>query len=255
MGFLSSKSKQKPQQNKENEQAVDERNGEYTININKFGYTKNEAGRAIQLTAFFHMLKLDLGGDNYAEIVTQEDEHLYMPFSFNIFEEICIVKKNKIKSWYIELDENNYMEAFFDEVRIKGSRAFYEIIKKAFEKGESFTSDIPMYYSDFSEGTDWQWNQLKNNLYNKCIKIGDSIIKNGSIMVYPKSESEIIAYNEKDFNSVPIDEVEYVVLRSNIKTDQMLMVDIERKKIMGTGFDELESLGLADEFNTSSFAQ
>ena len=143
----------------------------------------------------------------------------------------------------------------FDEVRIKGSRAFYEIIKKAFEKGESFTSDIPMYYSDFSEGTDWQWNQLKNNLYNKCIKIGDSIIKNGSIMVYPKSESEIIAYNEKDFNSVPIDEVEYVVLRSNIKTDQMLMVDIERKKIMGTGFDELESLGLADEFNTSSFAQ
>ena len=31
--------------------------------------------------------------------------------------------------------------------------------------------------------------------------------------------------------------------------------DLKRKKIMGTGFDELESLTLADEFNPSSFAQ
>ena len=91
--------------------------------------------------------------------------------------------------------------------------------------------------------------------YDGITADGDYIIKNGSIMLYPESESEIIAYNEKDFNSIPIDEVEYVVVRSNIKSDQMLMIDLKRKKIMGTGFDELESLTLADEFNPSSFAQ
>ena len=58
MGFLGSKSKQ---QTKETETPITEgKSGEYSINVNKFGYTKNEAGRAIQLTAFFHMLKFYL---------------------------------------------------------------------------------------------------------------------------------------------------------------------------------------------------
>jgi len=251
--------KKKPQENKaaESDEKITTTGkvNEHIININKYGYNKNEIGRIVQLTAFFHMLKLDLGKDCYSEMITKKDETLYIPYSFNIYEEIALAKKNMTKSWYLELDANNYVEISFDEVKINGTPAFFKIAHKAFEQGEAFTTDLQIYQEDFSTGADWQWNQFKKMQYQKCIAIGDHIFKNGSLTLYPLEEEEIICYNENDFNSYPIEKVEYVVLRSNIENGKMLLIDNIRKHILGTGFDELESLELADTFNPSAFTK
>lgn len=38
------------------------------INVNKYGYNKDDNARIVQLTAFFHILKKELGESCYTEI-------------------------------------------------------------------------------------------------------------------------------------------------------------------------------------------
>ena len=47
--------------------------------------------------------------------------------------------------------------------------------------------------------------------------------------------------------------IEYVVIRSNIQDDKILFIDNTTKEVLGTGFDELERLELAEILRGDDF--
>lgn len=230
---------------------------ETVLNINKYNYFKDAIGRRIQLTAFFHMLKIDMGDQVCAEM-SVGDDHFYIPFSFNLYEEICIAKTYMVDNWYVDVElaegNVNLVEIFFDEVKIKGNPEFIQYVTKVFLEAISFTSDFSILQWDFTNCAAWQWEKFKKLEYQKCIEAGDSIFLNGSITVYPFDESEIIIYNETDFKTTSISNMEYIVMRSNVKdkSDMVILIDNTRKKILGTGFDPFEETELNEIFNPSS---
>lgn len=84
------------------------------------------------------------------------------------------------------------------------------------------------------------------NAYDKFMQIGNSIFKNGNFMVYPLEDYEYYVITREDFNKVNSSQIEYVVIRSNMQMDKMLIVDFTRTIAFATGFDELEQLKLED---------
>lgn len=237
--------------------AAEKKTNETKINVNKHPYIKTELGRRIQLTAFFHMLKLDLGHNAYSEMVKVDDAKgdlkIDIPYSFNLYETMCMAKFFMVDNWYIDIDKDNSVDIFFDEIVIRGTPEFTSTVMAAFKAGETFTSDFPLYKYDYKQGAQWQWEKVRQNQYQKCRQIGNRLFKNGSFMVYPLEESEIIVYKESDFRQVGINDVEYVALRSNIQPNKVLLFDNVRRIVVATGFDEMECLELDDFLNPATF--
>lgn len=232
---------QKQQKNQTNEKF-----SHFSININKYNYDKNEIGRYSQLAAFFHMLKSDLGQNVYTELSLKDGSSIYIPFSFNLYETSCFATFYKPEVMYIEIDENNYVEIMFDNVEINGSAELINRAKKVFKEAETYKTYIEYYTFDYSLFANWLWQKFAMNAYDKFMQIGNSIFKNGNFMVYPLEDYEYYVITREDFNKVNSSQIEYVVIRSNMQMDKMLIVDFTRTIAFATGFDELEQLKLED---------
>lgn len=216
-----------------------------SININKYNYDKNETGRYSQLSAFFHMLKTDLGQDAYAEFSVKDDS-IYIPYSFNLYETSCFALYYKPEIMYLELDENNYVEINFDTVEINGTQEFVNHAKDVFKEAETFKTIINYFTFDFKQFANWLWQKFQGNAYSACMQVGNNIFRNGNFMVYPIEDYEYYVITNEDFHKVPTPAIEYIVIRSNIQMDKMLIIDMTRTIAFATGFDELEQLKLAD---------
>lgn len=216
-----------------------------TININKYSYSKDKTPRYAQLSAYFHMLKSDLGDTVYAEFIANRIP-FYMPYSFNIYETMCYAIQFKPDVMYVEKDADNYIEITFDEVTINGTSSFIKRARDIFFMAESFKSIFGYYLFDFGKFADWLFKKFKAGLYDTCIAIGNEFIRNGSLKIYPLEEGEYFAVTKEDFEATPLNQVEYIVLRSNIQMDKMICIDLQRNIVMATGLDELEKLKIED---------
>lgn len=217
-----------------------------SININKYNYDKNNIGRYSQLAAFFHMLKSDLGQNIYTEFSLKDGSSIYIPFSFNLYETSCYATHYSPDVMYIEVDENNYVEINFDTIEANGTVDFINLVKKVFKEAEAYRTYIEYYAFDYSLYANWLWQKFSMNGYDKFMEIGNEIFKNGNFMVYPLEDYEYYVITRNDYNTVPSNKIEYVVIRSNIQMDKMLIVDFTRTIAFATGFDELEQLKLED---------
>ena len=219
------------------------------IEINKYSYDKTDEGRRIQLTAFFHMLKLRLGDDAYTEM-TSTKKVCYIPFSFNIYETIAMAKYLRPLTWYVELDENNYAEIRSEEITVNGTKDFLKTVSDAFTDGESYTSDYDVFLHDFAKaGNNWTWNNFTKNIYERILGIGNTFLKNGNVMIYPVEdveEDEFHIYDKAGFTRLPLTSIEYIALRSNIENGKMVLIDCLRNTVLATGFNELEKEELKD---------
>lgn len=222
-----------------------EKTSQSSININKYGYDKNEAGRYSQLAAFFHMLKTDLGQNIYCEFATKEDS-IYIPYSFNLYETSVYALKYSPEMMYIELDENNYVEITFDNIDIHGTAEFISKTKQVFKEAETYRTYIEFFEFDFNSYAPWLWQKFLQQAYERCMEIGNDIFKNGNFMVYPIEEFEYYVITKADFQKTSLQNMEYIVIRSNIQMDKMLLIDINRKLAFATGFDELEQIRVSD---------
>lgn len=226
--------------------------GKYTLNINKYAYSKDTYSRIIQLTAFFHMIKLDLGENTYSELVVPKIGNLYIPYSFNLYETMALTKDYIPESFYVELDEQNYIEIDIETVIVHGTNDFYQKVKRVFIEAESYHTDISIWTYDVSNYADWLFKKYLADQYDICIQLGNHMIKNGSFCVYPLEELETYVVNKEDYMAIPTSSMEYVVLRSNVEIDKMVLIDIVRRKIYATGFNELETLTLSDAFKPTA---
>jgi hypothetical protein len=222
-----------------------------SININKYAYDKNEVGRYSQLAAFFHMLKSDLGQNTYCEFALK-DGSIYIPYSFNLYETSVYATHFYPEMMYIEIDQDNYVEITFDTIEIHGTPELISLAKKVFKEAESFRTIIPYYSFDYKTYANWLWQKFLQSAYEKCMEIGNQIFKNGNFMVYPVEEYEYYVITKEDFNKTPINNMDYIVIRSNIQMEKMLIIDIARGISFATGFDELEQLKLADFLKPSA---
>lgn len=226
--------------------------GKYTLNINKYAYSKDTFERIIQLTAFFHMIKLDLGENTYCELIIPKIGNLYIPYTFNLYETMALTKDYIPETLYVELDEENYIEINIESIVIHGTNDFYNKVKKVFIEAESYHTDISVWTFDVSTYADWLFKKYLQDQYTICIELGNHMIQNGSFCVYPLEDMEVYVVNKEDYDTIPLDSMEYVCLRSNIEMDKMVLIDIVRKKVYATGFNELETLTLADAFKPTA---
>lgn len=215
----------------------------YQINVNKHAFTK-EGWRIFQLTAFFHYLKIALNGVAFTEIEA-ENARYYIPFSFGINETMAIVQQHGMKMLYIEIDENNYIEITFDTINIQGSERLYNTCKKLLLLAEEYQVVPHTFYFDLSTNAEWLWQRYLNNQFNNCMEIGEELFGNGYIMVHPldEDEAEVVYYQEFDKYK---GKIEYVVIRSNIQDDKILVIDNVTREAFGCGFDELEEIELGE---------
>lgn len=213
----------------------------YEININRRAFTK-EKFRQVQLTAYFHYLKLEFNGEAFTEIES-ENKRYYIPYSFTMYETIAIVMKHGMKMLYLELDENRYVEINFDTITIHGKEKMYNICKDLLKFAEQYTIPPVIFQFDYTTSADWLWKKFLNNQFEICMNIGNAIFKNGYIMVHPLEEDEAEVITALDFKKYK-GNIEYIVIRSNIQDDKVLFIDNTTKEILGTGFDELEQLTL-----------
>ncbi len=217
-----------------------------SININKFGYFKSEAERYCQLSAFFHMLKTDLGISTFSALINADGSEVYIPYTFNIYETTCYSLKYHPSVMYLEEDEENFVEIGFDEVRIQGTAEFIQKAKDVFAEAESYKTIITPFEHSYEETTKWMYNKMMQEAYDRFVKIGNAVIKNGSFMIYPKELDERFITTKQEFDRFGMDELQYVVLRSNKQMDKMILFDTQRKLILATGMDELEKTTLLD---------
>lgn len=218
------------------------------IDVNRYNYDKETMGRIVQLTAFFHMLKLDIGEDAFTEMASSKTT-IFVPYSFNLYETLALAKYFRPINWYVELDTNNYAEIRQDEITIKGTKEFIRIVSDAFRKGESYSSDYNIFFYNFEErGNQWAWNTFTKDCYERLVRIGDFFIKNGNMMVYPTEEFEYLVFQESDFNRVDKTEMEYIILRSNIEKDRdrTILLDLKHKVMLATALNELEEEEILD---------
>lgn len=210
------------------------------INVNKYGYNKDDNARIVQLTAFFHILKKELGESCYTEIANAKNV-CYIPFSFNLYETIAMAKYYRPLNWYVEVDEDNYVEIRPDEITISGNLDFINKVDAAFEDGARFTSDVDVFAFNFlNTGNEYMWNHFAEFQYKKAVKIGDSFIKNGSMRLYPDKEKEYFIYGLDDYYGTPKENIEYLTLRSNLQYDKVIIIDNKRKVLLAIGLNEIE---------------
>ena len=215
----------------------------YEINVNKRAFTK-EKFRQLQLTAYFHYLKLEFNGNAFTEIEA-ENKPYYIPYSFTLNETMAIVIQHGMKMLYVELDENRYIEIKFDTITVHGTEKLFNKCKEMLKYAEMYAVAPSIFHFDFTDFAEWKWQKYLNDQFDNCMKIGNKIFGNGYIMVHPfeDDEEEVITYNDFDkFKG----NIEYIVIRSNIQDDKVLLIDNSAKEVLGTGFDELERIELTE---------
>lgn len=222
----------------------------YEINVNRRAFTK-ERFREVQLTAYFHYLKLEFNGHAFAEIEA-ENKRYYIPYSFTLNETVAIVMQHGMKMLYLELDENRYIEINFDTIIIHGTEKLYNKCKDMLPFAEQYLIPPTIFQFDFTNNAEWLWQKYLNTQFENCMKIGNQLFGNGYIMVHPfeDDEDEVITY--QDYQKYK-GKIEYVVIRSNIQDDKILFIDNTTKEVLGTGFDELERLELAEILRGDDF--
>ena len=217
-----------------------------SININSYNYDKNDEGRMVQLSVMLYMLKNAMGEEIYTEIASSTSTH-YIPYSFGMYEIIALTKTYKPLTLYAELDTDNYCEIRLEEVKISGTKDFIDKAVVCFERAQNFTSDISLFCINMKNmGNDYYWNYFFNNEYRKCIEIGDRFIKNGSMRLYPEEYEEYYVYAIDDYRGTPKEDIEYIVLYSNLSSDKFVLIDHKNRHIIAAGFDEVEQEQLLD---------
>ena len=215
----------------------------YEINVNKRAFTK-EKFRQLQLTAYFHYLKLELNGNAYTEI-DAENKPYYIPFSFTLNETMAIVIQHGMKMLYLELDENRYIEITFDTITVHGTEKLFNKCKEMLKYAEMYQVAPSIFHLTFMDNAEWKWQKYLTDQFDICMKIGNKLFGNGYIMLHPKEEDEVEILSYNDFDHYK-DSIEYIVIRSNIQEDKVLLFDNDSKEVLGTGFDELERVELTE---------
>ncbi len=218
----------------------------FEINLNKTALTK-ENFRQIQLAAYFHYLKLELGGEVFSEIEAENNRY-YIPFSFTINETVEIVMMHGMKMLYLELDENQYVEIRFDTITISGTDDLYNECKTLLKYAEQYVIPPDLFYLDLSKNADWLWNKYLTTQFESCMMIGNKLIKNGCFIIYPLEDDETEIVNAEDFNKYK-NQIEYIAIRSFLDENKTIVIDNVTKEIFATNLDELEKVELSEFFH------
>lgn len=218
-----------------------------TININNpsHRYDKTQKGRLSQLTAFFHMLKMDVGDESFSSM-TKDGDEIYIPYSFNLQETMCLCLHHIPDMMYIELDEENYIEIGFDSIKISGTPDFMSLARTSFKKAENYGTILGFFTYNYSETVPAKYKAMIINIYDKCISLGNEMLKNGSFKIYPMSSPEKYIESEDDWSTVSVNDIEYILLRSNLESDKVIFLDLKRKLSFSAGMDALEESFLSD---------
>lgn len=215
----------------------------YEINLNKTALTK-EKFRQVQLAAYFHYLKLEFEGNVFAEIEAENNRY-YIPYSFTINETVGIVMVHGMKMLYLEADENHYIEIRFDTVTIRGTEKMYNKCKEMIKYAEQYLVPPVLFTFSFESNAEWLWNKYLSTQFHNCMVIGNRLFGNGCIIIHPFDEDEREVVYLQDYQKYK-GKIEYVVIRSFIQDDKVLFIDNVTKEVIGTGFDELERVELAE---------
>ena len=215
----------------------------YEIKLNKHAFTK-ENFRMLQLTAYFHYLKLEFNGEAFSEIEA-ENKRYYIPYSFTLNETVAIVMTHGMKMLYLELSEDEYIEIHFDDVVINGTEELYNKCKDMLSFAEMYQVPPTIFVYSFTNNADWLWKKYLNNQFENCMRIGNETFGNGYILVHPLEDDEAEVITQADYNKYR-GNIEYVVIRSNIQDDKVLFIDNTTKEVIGTGFDELEKITITE---------
>lgn len=214
----------------------------YEINVNRKAFTK-ENFRMLQLTAYFHYLKIKLNGTAFSEIESEKNRY-YIPFSFTLNETLAIVKNHGMKMLYLEVDENNYIEISFDTIAITGTEDLISMCKETISLAEQFKEAPGFYYHNMAESAEWLWNKYMNSQFENCMEIGNMLFGNGYIMIYPTEYEETEVIYSDEFYAYK-GQIEYVLIRSNVEENKFLLIDNITKEVFGGGFDSLEEAELS----------
>lgn len=210
----------------------DNGNKVYTVNLNKEGFDMDDY-RLLQLTAYFHMLKIMFKGDTFNALYTEE-EKIYIPYTFTLDETIAIISIHGMKMLYIEFSEDEYIEITFDEIKFVLEKEIYTQCKNILELLKYF-DDVPNVYNlKFEDNRKLEWQRLLNNEYEYAMKIGEEFIKNGHILCYPVSGEAFVATNQKQIVEQK-GKIEYLAIRSNVFNNRSIMFLHQTKEVIGVG--------------------
>lgn len=213
----------------------------YTVNLNKEGFDMDDY-RLLQLTAYFHMLKVMFKGDTFNELYTEE-EKIYIPYTFTLDETIALISIHGMKMLYIEFSEDEYIEITFDTIKYALDNEIYKQCKNILDLLKYYDSIPNVFNLQFENNLKLEWQRLLNNEYEYALKIGEEFIKNGYVMCYPISGEAFVVKNSKELNEVK-GKIEYLAVRSNIFNNRSVLFVHQTKEVIGLGLfpDQEEKL-------------
>lgn len=219
----------------------DNGNDMYIIDLNKEGFDMDDY-RKIQLVVYFHLLKMNFQGTTFNQI-SGEEENIFIPYTFRLDEEMAIVTVHGMKMLYIEISDEEYIEIDFDKICIVIEDD--EIREKCIEMLDlvhayDLVPDIG-YLSFTDNRTKWQ--RVLLNEYEFAMKIGETFIKNGHVVCYPKDGDAFIVTKQKEI----IDQkskIEYMAVRSNIYDGRTVVFLHQFQEVIMLGFfpEEVERM-------------
>lgn len=213
-------------------------NDMYVIDLNKEGFDLDDY-RKVQLIAYFHLLKLNFQGTTFNQI-SGDEEHMYIPYTFTLEEELALVSIHGMKLLYIEISEEEYIEIDFDQIRIVLEDE--ELVKTCIDMLRLvFAYDLvpEVDFLDFAEHK-LEWQRVIAFEYKTAMKIGEEFIKNGYIICYPVEGDAFIVNSENELKAAK-GKIEYLAIRSNVYENRSVLLCHQFQQAIMLGFFEHES--------------